>query len=162
MNDQTKARYTARLHSRIHELYGTKIIPDENDESYIACERFIDLAAEVSDPSTECQLYLAWLSHALRNRKEEHPPLSPAKACIEIETYASRAAAWSKFKSEKATLMKPRFNPNLKDDRPDEAIPTKAEYEQFLADLRHTVAHGLNNEIRERYRLTRISHQGQS
>ncbi len=134
---QTKGeRWGRRLAQRIHEAYGA---PPRlaTEEAISACVHFVgDAEAAGDDPTAEATAYLAWLNYALKHRKDQHPPQSPTKACVEIGTYAGRAAQWSKFRREKSTALAPKPNPYLTDDRPPEAIPTEDELRQFYADIK--------------------------
>ena len=151
-NPELGARMAQRLAQRIYEAYGVapRLV---SPEALRECELYVvDCEVAGDTPADECQVILNWLKFALRNRKEEHPAHTPEKLCIEIGTYASKAASWAKFKRERTNLLKPQPNPSLA-PTPPEAKATMTEGQRFAADLRAVVENGLTPELRNRYQL---------
>ncbi len=130
------------LTNQVYAAYGAKLRL-ATPEAIAACVRFVsDAVAACDNIEDEIDEYVAWLTFSLKsaaNRKAQYPPMSPDKACVDIAAQASKAAAWNKFKRNKATALKPQANPHLTDIRPPEAIATAEELCEFYATLKDTL-----------------------
>ena len=133
----------------ISAAYGTRVSLISGDARK-ALWSFIRGAEEDGDDvRRECRRYVDWLEYATRSdshQKAQHPPQTAEKACIDIAIHYGKACAWSKFKSAKASLLKPLPNPHLADERPPESIPSDDEMREFLAQMRRAVA-GIGQEV---------------